>query len=446
MPNANEASTSESKRDMLRFLLPALGISVASPLMSNIDNAFVGQYGGTQALAALSPGTVLADLVLYLLVFLPRSTVGLVSRARPNGQSAVREALRRPLSVAFVLGLMISALYVCAAPLILGLMQVPSDVQSQAVTYVRIRGLAMWASLMQSVALSGLLAIGDSVTPLKVVLLAAAFNFVGDWALCAWPLHLGVAGAAAATTISTLAGFAIMLRALHVKRILPRLTLSSRQDLAPLLEYAGPLAVVSGMRFAGLACMAQSAGNLGTPTQAAYQVMVNLLFLFGLVGEPISQTAQTTLPPLLVQGPGNSRRARNTLANLVALALPVGLTVSVLAAMLLRFGSNAFTQDAAVYALLSGAGPCMAVCIALSVFCQLIDGTLIAAREFRYVMFIATVPILLQLICLRVVGHWHLGLRCIFYSIIVRYMPLVFCTGLRLAIGCGHLGRALRRA
>lgn len=34
-------------------------------------------------------------------------------------------------------------------------------------TYVRIRGLVAWAALMQSVALSGLLAAKDSVTPLK---------------------------------------------------------------------------------------------------------------------------------------------------------------------------------------------------------------------------------------------------------------------------------------
>ena len=38
-------------------------------------------------------------------------------------------------------------------------------------TYVRVRGLVTWAALMQSVALSGLLAAKDSLTPLKVAML-----------------------------------------------------------------------------------------------------------------------------------------------------------------------------------------------------------------------------------------------------------------------------------
>ena len=48
---------------MLKFYGPALGIFLAGPLMSNIDNAIVGRAAGVSALAALSPGTVLADQV-----------------------------------------------------------------------------------------------------------------------------------------------------------------------------------------------------------------------------------------------------------------------------------------------------------------------------------------------------------------------------------------------
>merc|ERR1719277_1571493 len=73
-------SEAMSKRSLVKFALPALGISLAGPILSNIDNAFVGRLSGRTALAALSPGTTVADNILYLLVFLPRATVGLVSR------------------------------------------------------------------------------------------------------------------------------------------------------------------------------------------------------------------------------------------------------------------------------------------------------------------------------------------------------------------------------
>jgi len=73
-------ATASSKKAMLRFALPALGIYLTNPLMSNIDNAFVGRTAGTQALAAMSPATTLSDLLLMMFSFLGRATTGIVSR------------------------------------------------------------------------------------------------------------------------------------------------------------------------------------------------------------------------------------------------------------------------------------------------------------------------------------------------------------------------------
>lgn len=69
-----------SKREMLGFALPALGIYLSNPLLSNIDNAFVGKTVGTAGLAALSPATVAVDQMLYLFSFLSRATTVSYSR------------------------------------------------------------------------------------------------------------------------------------------------------------------------------------------------------------------------------------------------------------------------------------------------------------------------------------------------------------------------------
>ena len=67
-------------------------------------------------------------------------------------------------------------------------------------------GLVSWASLAQGVCLSAILATRDALTPLKVVFTAAALNCLGDLLFCCYR-PWGVAGAAAATALSTLAGF-----------------------------------------------------------------------------------------------------------------------------------------------------------------------------------------------------------------------------------------------
>jgi hypothetical protein len=86
-----------SKREMMGFAIPALGIFLTNPLLSNIDNAFVGQTIGATGLAALSPATLCTDQVLYLFSFLSRATTGLVSRAYAGGDTQkAKEAASAP--------------------------------------------------------------------------------------------------------------------------------------------------------------------------------------------------------------------------------------------------------------------------------------------------------------------------------------------------------------
>lgn len=103
MTGSDEKETDDdqtSKTEMLRFAVPALGIYLANPLMSNIDNGFVGRTSGTEALAAMSPATLCTDQMLYLFSFLGRATTGIVARAysaRKDGQGDV-EAARKAAS------------------------------------------------------------------------------------------------------------------------------------------------------------------------------------------------------------------------------------------------------------------------------------------------------------------------------------------------------------
>jgi hypothetical protein len=80
-PVVTPLSSPSSKRALLSFAVPALGIYLTNPLLSNMDNAFVGKTVGVTGLAALSPATLCIDQMLYLFGFLSRATTGLVARA-----------------------------------------------------------------------------------------------------------------------------------------------------------------------------------------------------------------------------------------------------------------------------------------------------------------------------------------------------------------------------
>jgi len=429
-----------SKKEMLKFAIPALGISIAAPFMTNIDNAFIGRLSGTKALAAMSPGSVLSDYILYLFIFLPRATTGLVARALPSGRQRAARCLGTALSTALVLGSGLTLLYLFATPLLLNLLDVAPELRPGAGTYVRIRGLVAWAALMQSVALSGLLAAKDSVTPLKVVLFAAFLNLVGDFFLCCWPFQLGIFGAAAATAVSTLMGFQMMWQALKRNHLMPpKLCIPNRTDLAPLLEYAKPLSVVILFRFMSLTLMAKTAGTMGTAVTAAYQVLANVIVLFGLFGEPLSQTAQTMLPGLLDRP---SPKARKLVKNLSVVAIGISASVGIFSALVLKASAHLFTTDAEVQGILRGT-TMVPVTVASLILSQVCDGAMLAAREFPLVIKITVAATSLQALLLIAATRFNWSLEVVFLSLSIRYWLFLFMVSWRCLVGRGALGQAL---
>ena len=112
-----KGTSTASKRNMLTFALPALGIFLANPLLSNIDNAFVGKTVGTAGLAALSPAIICTDQMLYLFSFLSRATTDIVSGAyssddnETENTAAVMEAASAPLTFTILSGICLSVFY-----------------------------------------------------------------------------------------------------------------------------------------------------------------------------------------------------------------------------------------------------------------------------------------------------------------------------------------------
>ena len=154
-----------SKKEMLGFAVPALGIYLTNPLLSNMDNAFVGRTVGTAGLAALSPATICTDQMLYLFSFLSRATTSLVARAyalrsnnnHPSGggnDEAAREAASAPLTVSLLCGAGLSLFYAIGTPFLLRALRVDAALRPAAASYIYWRGAIAWAALAQAACLS----------------------------------------------------------------------------------------------------------------------------------------------------------------------------------------------------------------------------------------------------------------------------------------------------
>jgi len=438
----------DSKREMLSFALPALGIFLSSPLLSNIDNAFVGKTVGTAGLAALSPGTICTDQMLYLFSFLSRATTGIVARAyTKKGHdkdssddsriAAAREAASTPLTVAIISGLCLSIFYALFTPHMLKALNVDPILRPAASSYITWRGSIAWAALAQSVSLSIMLATRDAVSPLKIIGLAAIVNVIGDSLLCVYPLRLGCPGAAAATAFATVFSSAFMLRDLAKKKLLPEISLPKLDQLKELFGYVGPLFIITIARLTGFISMQRAAMRCGVKPLAAYQICVNCLIFFLLFGEPLSQLHQTKLPALLDD---NDKEATLiTMKSVLTLALYASVGVGTVSFAALTLGNGFFTSDMAVREIIRNTAPSVCIAVMTAIMTVCIDGAMLAARDFSFIILLGLITCVMQL---------YLSSKCttltgIFLAFALRLGTYSFATIVRVASGHGALGKVL---
>lgn len=447
-PQGETLTSPPSNRDLLSFAIPALGIFLCTPLLSNIDNAFVGRTVGTSGLAALSPATICSDQMIYLFSFLSRATTGIVSRAyaanrdgEEGNVDAAREAASAPLAVAIISGFFLSIFYALYTPKLLTLLRVDPTLMSASKSYVYWRGSIAWAALAQNVALSILLATRDAVSPLKIIAIAAVLNVIGDFLLCVWPLRWGCAGAAAATAFSTVFSCAFLLfRTLRRKRLLPTVRIPTLRETKELLTYVGPLMAIIITRLIGFVSMQRAAMKLGVTELATYQLCINATIFFLLFGEPLSQLNQTKLPSLLDNK--DSGGVAVTLRSVLTLASATALGIGGIAYGVLTFGSSVFTVDGAVQALTRSTAPSVFCAVVLSIMAVVLDGAMLASRDFGFILSMGVTTCFIQVGWLK---YYARTVPSIFMSFAARLGSYALAVIVRTLMGKGLLGQILKQ-
>lgn len=283
-----------------------------------------------------------------------------------------------------------------------------------------------------------MMATRDAMTPLKIIGLAAVVNVIGDALLCAWPLRLGCAGAAAATSFATLLSCGFMLKALAKKKILPTIRIPTTKELAGLLEFTGPLLAITITRMGGIIAMQRTAMKLGVQSLAGYQLCTNLLVFFLLFGEPLSQLSQTKLPSLLDRGDGPAVFA--TLKSILALAGLTSIGVAAVAYAAAVFGSGVISSDLAVQQIARTAAPALFLNVAGAIFAIAVDGAMLASKDFGFLLVIGLATFLMQLSILP----YCTTVSDIFNTFTLRLVTYTIAVLARVAIGFGEVGRAIR--
>lgn len=187
---------------LIAFSLPLMLGNVFQMLYNTVDSVVVGNFVGTEALAAVGSTTMIVNiLVFFFNGFSTGATVVIARRFGAGDRQELHTAIQTTMAATFILSVVFTVVGLLTVDPMLRFMATPDDVFDQAALYLRIY-LAGFSGLVIYNMCSGILrAVGDTTRPLYFLILTSLMNIVLDL-FFVLKLNMGIDGVAYATIIS----------------------------------------------------------------------------------------------------------------------------------------------------------------------------------------------------------------------------------------------------
>ncbi|MBD5540618.1 MAG: MATE family efflux transporter [Lachnospiraceae bacterium] len=317
---------------IIKYAIPLAVTGILQQLFNAADLAVVGQFSGKEAMAAVGSNAPVIGLLVNLFVGIALGSNVIIAKSigqRDDGN--ISKAVHTSVIVALLGGLFITVVGEFLSPVVVKMLDVPSDVYPLAVKYLRIYLAGMPVILLYNFESAIFRSCGNTQTPLIALVISGVLNVVLNLFFVRG-LGMDVDGVATATVISNLISSAILFGALMKTdlaiRIEPRKLRMHKDVLGQILKIGVP-AGIQGMIFSFANIIVQSAVNsLGTTVMAASSAAYNLEIFAYYIMNSFGQACTTFVGQNY--GAGKSERCRKALKlclvqSLVSTAVVSGL-------------------------------------------------------------------------------------------------------------------------
>lgn len=191
-------------KNILFFSIPLILGNLFQQLYNTVDSIIVGNYIGSEALAAVgSSGSIINLLVGFCVGASAGAGVVIAQFFGAKDGEGVRKAVHTTVAIAIAAGAVVSAAGILLAPVILRAMGTPQEVFTGAVDYLQVYFGGMLFSVIYNMSAGILNAVGNSKRSLVYLIIAAVSNIFLDL-LFVVVFKMGIVGVALATDISQL--------------------------------------------------------------------------------------------------------------------------------------------------------------------------------------------------------------------------------------------------
>lgn len=194
-------------KQILRFSIPLILGNLFQQLYNTVDSIIVGNYIGSEALAAVGSSGSLINLLLAFCIGASAGAGVIISQYYgASDANGMKKAVHTTLAISVVSGAAMTVIGIAVTPMVLRWMGTPQEVFPQSVLYMRIYFGGILFSVIYNFAAGILNAVGNSKKALQYLVIAAGSNVVLDWVFVVI-FHMGVEGVALATDISQFLSF-----------------------------------------------------------------------------------------------------------------------------------------------------------------------------------------------------------------------------------------------
>ena len=284
--------------------------------------------------------------------------------------------------VAAAIGVAVAVVVGLGAPVLVRLSGAVEELVDPTVTYLRVRAVGLPFLMLGMVGHGAFRGVGDTRTPLVVVVVANLVNGALDVALVVLG-DAGLAGIAWATVAAeVLAVVAFVAVGRRLGLGLRGHGLPDRAALGALLRVSRDIVLRTGGLLLGLLLVASAAARVGTATAAAHQVLYQVFILSALALDSVAVAGQTMVGAAL--GAGDQAAAVGIARRLVRWGVGTGLVVGAALAVLGGVVPSAVTDDPEVRGAIGGAWLVGALVQVPGGVAFVLDGVLMGADDWAF--------------------------------------------------------------
>ncbi len=338
-------------KQMLLYFFPILLGTFFQQLYNTVDAVIVGNFVGTQALAAVGggTGTVINLLVGFFVGLSSGATVIIAQFYGAGKQKETSDAVHTSIALAIYGGLLLTVVGLAISRFSLRLLGTPQEIVNDSLTYMRIYFAGTVFSLIYNIGSGVLRAVGDSKRPLYFLIVCSLTNLVLDLVFVLF-FRLGVMGVALATILSQAVSAVLVLVTLmrseasfklYWRRIRLHFHLLNR-----IVTIGLPAGLQSVMYSVSNLIIQASVNSFGTNTMAAWTAYSKLDGLFWMIMGAFGVTVTTFVGQNF--GARKYDRMKQSVRTGLWMAFGSSIAASALVLLLGRYALSLFTHDADV--------------------------------------------------------------------------------------------------